>query len=139
MSIVNKILKEALLKEESNSQMYFCLNSSSKINTSNPLENEYVRENLTFLLLSINNGKSLILSGSGHDYCTVGETIYLFDDGNETTKLPKAYTSKIIDGRRQTIRKSQWQGLSAKVIAIANSPEEIKSFPVGKYQLYVMK
>jgi len=63
----------------------------------------------------------------------------LFDDGNETTKLPKAYTSKIIDGRRQTIRKSQWQGLSAKVIAIANSPEEIKSFPVGKYQLYVMK
>jgi len=50
MSIVNKILKEALLKEESNSQMYFCLNSSSKINTSNPLENKYVRENLTFLL-----------------------------------------------------------------------------------------
>lgn len=126
------------LSEEKTPQAYYILNGDSKIDTKNPTSNELVDswnksgDNSTYLLLDI-QGRKFILTGGGKGYGDVGESIYLFDDGNKTTKFPSSYDF------RQKRQKSYFHGVPAKIVAKAYGSEEIKNFPQGKYQLYVMK
>ena len=126
------------LSEVKTPRAYYILNGESKIDTKNPVSNELVGswdkmgDNSTYLLLDI-QGRKFILSGGGKGYEDVGESIYLFDDGNKTTKFPSSYDM------RQKRYKLYFHGVPAKVIAKAYGSEEIKNFPQGKYQLYVMK
>ena len=126
------------LSEEKTPQAYYILNGDSKIDTKNPTSNELVDvwnksgDNSTYLLLDI-QGRKFILVGGGKGYGDVGESIYLFDDGNKTTKFPSSYDL------RQKRYKSYFNGVPAKVTAKAYGSEEIKNFPQGKYQLYVIK
>ena len=126
------------LSEEKTPQAYYILNGDSKIDTKNPTSNELVDgwnksgDNSTYLLLDL-QGRKFIVVGGGKGYGDVGEVVYLFDDGNQTTKFPSSY---------DLVRRKQklfFQGVPAKVIAKAYGSEEIKNFPQGKYQLYVMK
>ena len=126
------------LSEEKTPQAYYILSGESKIDTKNPTSNELVDgwnksgDNSTYLLLDI-QGRKFIVVGGGKGYGDVGEVVYLFDDGNQTTKFPSSYEM------RQKRYKSYVYGVPAKVIAKAYGSEEIKNFPQGKYQLYVMK
>lgn len=134
--------KKVVLKEmpidSDKLESYSCLNGGSKISTKNPLANDLVsiweKEDgqSTYLLLR-KGSKRIILSGSGTGYTKVGKQISLFDDGNGTTKLPSQYD------RRAGRYKSAYHGLIVTVEGIAVGAEQIKKFPPGTYQLYVMK
>jgi len=128
--------KSIILEEEKKGIKIACLNSDSKIDTQNPLNNEFVQNKTAYFLLKlVGNDKTIILSGSGktEEYLKDNRDLYLFDDGNGTTKLPSLYN------RKAKIYNPYYVGTLTKVLATANTPEEIKEFPKGKYQLYVMK
>jgi hypothetical protein len=128
--------KKIILEKEEEDQALYILNSRSKIKTLEPNHNEYVEEGLAYFLLKLRtNGRKIIVSGSGKAdfYGKAGNQFYLFDDGNRTTSFPSGYNQKLKSS------KPSYAGLPAKIIATADTPEEIKKFPTGSYQLFVMK
>jgi hypothetical protein len=138
-----KVIKEADSIEDLPNQELYLLSGGSVINTTNPLKNELVSdwdkekgEGMCYFLC-----RNIIIAGSGRAdfYGKVGSLFFLFDDGNKTTKFPKAWSTIRVGGRTKTIRASKWNGLQVSIQAVANNAEEIKNFPPGKYKLYVMK
>ena len=141
--VKKKIVKEADSIEDLPSHELYLLASNSVIDTRNPLKNELVHgwdqekgEGMSYFLC-----RNIIIAGSGPAdfYGKVGSLFFLFDDGNRTTKFPKAWSTIRQGGRTRTIRASKWNGLQVSIQAVANNAEEIKRFPQGKYKLYVMK
>lgn len=119
---------------------FYLLNTSSKLNTEDPMSNDLVHgwessgkedDKMTYLLVTTSKLKNpVIIAGSGdpegYNVSTEGEkaNIALLDDGNRTTRFAR--------------NNDRW-GDDGKVIAIAHGAEEIKKFPKGKYTFVVMK
>lgn len=104
---------------------YYALDSHSKIDTSDPMKNEFVSGwgekpwNPGYLLLA-NKKRWAILSGFGADDAKKGSLIKVIPDGNDWKNR-----NRLMGG--------------FKVIQLAATPEEIKKFKPGKYDLFVMK
>lgn len=118
---------------EQRASRFTVINSNSYISTKAPQANNYVADwsessQMAYLLIRLFDysgqfkGRPIIVAGSSsaEDYgVTVGDELLLIDDGNRTTKF----------GR----------GRDAKLIAVANDSDAIKTFPNGNYKLYVIK
>lgn len=125
----------------------YVLATKSKINTKNPLANEFVSNSSQYetcfvLVKTQYNPNGIIISGSGKsEFYTSASDIFVFDDGNKTTRYPQSYERYYDRAAKQmkTRHKSVYAGIPAEIIATANNIEEIKKFPAGNYNLVVLK
>lgn len=145
-----KLFEEFLNEEEEKYNAFYLLSSSSKVNTTKPEENDLIdgwkNDKMSFFLVKSRlNPNGIIVAGSqsASNYgLKVGGTMYMFDDGNRTTKFPTSFEKKYdhVNKRMATKRRHPAHGLAGTVMAIASSSEEItKNFPKGSYSLVVMK
>lgn len=124
-------------KEEVNENT---LNTDTKINTHDPRKNEYFDDKNHYVRVEVRHPwkpgvtKHHVWSGHGPSPHKPGDTVHQYDDGNGTTKFGRPR----YDNRAGRVI-PHTGGTTGHVTHVANSADEMKTWPKERLRLYVKK